>query len=514
MTSPSLHAVRLILLALATLSLNAVEASTLHWDQQEITVLRTELAGHTPSERVRRAIDRIEELSGRDRRMVVSARDIPDGTMVLIDDQGVVVLTDGDADRLIGETRAEAAAMACKRLQAALIEQQRLWSDQGLFKAVIVAVIAAVTWLILCWMILWLRKRLLRSLAPLTVPQVPASGSMAIRWVRNDLLRTISAWTINLLTVGGLLTVTSVCSTIGLSSLPSTHRWAIDLIQTVSSMLWDLFLAVCGSLPGLLMAATIFFMAGAAHMVLARFFRSVRAGRLQLGWIDVHTVRPTSLLTTVVLWGAAIVMAYPYLPGSSSEAFKGISVLLGLMISLGASSQVGQLASGFILIYMRSLRPGDYVRVGSAEGTVKDIGLFTMTMTTPFDEVVTLPNVVVLGSQVTNYSRPVGASAAQLQATVTIGYDTSWRKIHEMLLAAAEGIPGVLTTPPPVVLQRALSDFYVEYTLCVRVTDPAARIRLLSLLHAAILDRFNAAGVQIMSPHYLGDPAKPKLAGT
>lgn len=503
---------RLLLLALVAAIMAAAENVPLNWDRHPITMLRVPLAEHAPTERARRAIDRFEELVKSDGPLQVASREIPDGTLLEIDGLGVLVLTDGDADRLIGESRATAAAAAGRRLQAALLERQQAKSRQGLVDTVLVAVASGVAWLIACWLVLRARRSLVRKLAPVEGSQPPAAGSVAMRVVRTHLLRTMSVWGVNLLTVGALLTVTSVCSTIGLSSLPATHRWAVELIQSLNQMLWELFVAVCASLPGLLMAVAIFAAAGAIHLVLARFFRSVRAGRLQLSWIDIHTVRPTSLLTTLVLWGAALVMAYPYLPGSSSEAFKGISVLLGLMISLGASSQVGQLASGFILIYMRSLKPGDYVRVGSAEGTVKDIGLFTLTLITPFDEVVSLPNVVVLGNQVTNYSQPAGAHTAQLQAMVTIGYDTSWRKIHELLLASVEGIPGLLLAPPPVVLQRALSDFYVEYTLCVRISDPTARVQVLSRLHAAILDRFHAAGVQIMSPHYLGDPAKPKLA--
>lgn len=503
---------RLLLLALVCSALPAAESTPLGWDQHPITVLRVPLAEHTPAERVRRAIDRFEELSRNDGPLQVTAREIPDGTLLEIDGQGVLVLTDGDADRLIGESRSTAAAVAVRRLQAALLERQQARSRQGLLDTVFVAIAASIAWLVGCWLVLRARRSLVRKLAPVEGAQPPTSGSVAMRVVRTHLLRTMAVWGVNLLAAGALLAITSVCSTIGLSSLPSTHRWAVELIQSLNQMLWELFVAVCASLPGLLMAIAIFVAAGAVHLVLSRFFRSVRAGRLQLSWIDIHTARPTSLLTTLVLWGAAVVMAYPYLPGSSSEAFKGISVLLGLMISLGASSQVGQLASGFILIYMRSLKPGDYVRVGATEGTVKDIGLFTLTMITPFDEVVSLPNVVVLGNQVTNYSRPAGTATAQLQAGVTIGYDTSWRKVHELLLASAAGIPGLLMAPPPVVLQRALSDFYVEYTLCVRISDPTARVHVLSLLHAAILDRFHAAGVQIMSPHYLGDPAKPKLA--
>ena len=206
-------------------------------------------------------------------------------------------------------------------------------------------------------------------------------------------------------------------------------------------------------------------------------------------------------------------MAYPYLPGAETQAFKGLSVLLGLMISLGASSLVGQAASGLILMYTRTMRAGEYVGISDKEGTVVELGLFTTRIRTGMGEELTLPNSLILGTVTKNYSRAVQGKGFILSTNVTIGYDTPWRQIHAMLIEAAGRTTGVLADPAPRVFQHALSDYYPEYRLvCQAVpSTPLSRAEALTALHANIQDVFNEYGVQIMSPHYMNDPAEAKV---
>ena len=218
-------------------------------------------------------------------------------------------------------------------------------------------------------------------------------------------------------------------------------------------------------------------------------------------------------MTTIAVWVFALAMAYPYIPGSGTEAFKGVSVLLGLMVSIGASGIVGQAASGLILMYTRTFRPGEYVRIGEHEGTIVEMGMFTTRIRTGLGEELTVPNSFALAVVSKNYSRAVKGAGFVLDTTVTIGYDAPWRQVHAMLIEAARRTPGVLSDPAPHVFQTALSDFYVEYRLvCQAVpSEPRPRAEVLSALHANVQDVFNEYGVQIMSPHYLGDPADPKV---
>jgi small-conductance mechanosensitive channel len=215
----------------------------------------------------------------------------------------------------------------------------------------------------------------------------------------------------------------------------------------------------------------------------------------------------------VAVWLFAFAMAYPYLPGAGTEAFKGVSVLVGLMISLGTSSLIGQAASGLILTYSRIYRKGEFINVGGNEGTITDLGMFTTRLRTGMGVEMTLPNSLVLGNVTKNYSRAVQGLGFVVDTKVTIGYDTPWRQVHAMLIEAALRTPGVLTEPTPKVFQTALSDFYPEYLLICQAipSEPRPRAEVINLLHANIQDVFNEYGVQIMSPHYLGDPAQEKI---
>jgi small-conductance mechanosensitive channel len=204
-------------------------------------------------------------------------------------------------------------------------------------------------------------------------------------------------------------------------------------------------------------------------------------------------------------------MAYPYLPGSQTEAFKGVSVFLGLIISLGSSGIVSQLMSGLMITFSRALRLGDFVRIGDVEGTVTHLGVLSTKIRTLRNEEATIPNAVVVSQTTTDYSRFGDSEGAFTPTSVTIGYDTPWRQVHALLLLAAERTPGLRRDPKPLVLQAGLEDFYVKYTLFVCLELQQSRPYTLAALHANIQDTFNEYGVQIMSPNYVLDPTAPKV---
>jgi small-conductance mechanosensitive channel len=313
-------------------------------------------------------------------------------------------------------------------------------------------------------------------------------------------------WTLALLLLYEWLTLT-------LAQFPYTRPWGEQLNDFLFGLLSRFALAIVHAIPDLLAAALIFWLAWVLTRVLRGFFRKVGAGQVRLSWLDADVASITSKLCVGAVWLFAVAMAYPYLPGSDTEAFKGLSVLVGLMLSLGASNLVGQLASGLILTYTRTFHNGEYVRVAEHEGTVVNLGAFTTRIRTGMGEELTISNSQVLGAVTRNYSRTVEGNGFIVDTTVTIGYDTPWRQVNALLVEAALRTPGVLADPPPYVFQVTLSDFYPEYRLvCQAVPDqPRPRAEVMSLLHANIQDLFNQYGVQIMSPNYRGDPASPKV---
>jgi small-conductance mechanosensitive channel len=185
-------------------------------------------------------------------------------------------------------------------------------------------------------------------------------------------------------------------------------------------------------------------------------------------------------------------------------------VFVGVIVSLGSTGVVQHLMAGLTLTFARAVRVGEFARLGDVEGTILQIGAVATKVRTPFGEEITIPNAIVMSQTTTNYSRGSGA-AASLTTSVTIGYDTPWRQVEALLLKAALCTPGLRRTPPPIVWRVSLDDYYVKYTLLAIPEDPCRRPEVLDGLHTRILDAFNEQGVQIMSPHYMGDPAAPKI---
>ena len=298
--------------------------------------------------------------------------------------------------------------------------------------------------------------------------------------------------------------------TFALLQFPYTRAWGESLETFLLETLGNVAGAILSAIPGLLIVVIVVLLARFAVKLSRLFFDRVEGGRVRVRWIDRDTAKPTRRIATVVIWLFALAMAYPYLPGAQTDAFKGLSVLVGLMVSIGGASVVGQAASGLILMYSRSIRPGEYVRIGQSEGTVRELGMFATKLMTAGGEEVVLPNSYVLGQTTHNMSR-MARGGIVLDTSVTIGYDTPWRQVHAMLEEAARRTDGVLEEPAPLVLQTALSDFYIHYRLIARVDGERSRPKTLSALLANIQDVFNEYGVQIMSPNYVADPGQPKL---
>ncbi len=202
--------------------------------------------------------------------------------------------------------------------------------------------------------------------------------------------------------------------------------------------------------------------------------------------------------------GFAAVVAYPYIPGSESAAFKGISIFFGVVFSLGASSVVGNMLAGYSLIYRRTFKVGDRVKIGDVVGDVTHMRLQVTHVRTIKNEDVVVPNSVILTSQVVNYSSYAATDGLVLHTTVGIGYEVPWRQVEAMLLLAASRTPGLLTAPPPFVLQTSLADFAINYELNVYCGDAHDMFPLYTALHRNIQDVFNEYGVQIMTPAYRG----------
>jgi small-conductance mechanosensitive channel len=205
------------------------------------------------------------------------------------------------------------------------------------------------------------------------------------------------------------------------------------------------------------------------------------------------------------------VVAFPYIPGSNSPAFKGVSIFLGVLLSLGSSSFISNTLAGLTMTYRRVFKVGDRVKIGEISGDVTEMRMLVTHLLSFKNEEIIVPNSVIFNSHVVNYSSQARKLGLILHTSVTIGYTAPWRQVHALLLQAAARTPGLLPSPPPFILQTSLDDFYVSYELNAHTDSPKEMIKTYSDLHQNIQDAFNEYGVQIMSPHYILDPESPAV---
>ena len=498
--------------ATAPVAEQGAEVPLLYFNR-EITVFRAPLLGVSPNDRARRAVTRIREQLEQPGEHKVTSRQEPFGVLVQIDGATTFLLTQDDADRTQQEPLERHAQRAASALVKVIADTRESRSLDAVFRALGLTLAATLAAALLLWLLALTRRGIERRLLVVTqrhAQRLQVGGVALLRRERVvtavHLALTMAYWLLALVLSHQWLSFV-------LARYPYTRPWANLLDDFLVGLAGRIGHSIAEAVPGLLTALVIFAMARAVSQLADGFFERVRDGQIRLGWLDADVVVTSRRIAKAGVWLFALAMAYPYLPGAQTEAFKGLSVLVGLMVSLGASSLVGQAGSGLILTYGRVFRKGEFVRIGEHEGTVTELGIFATRIRTGLGEELTVSNSSILAATTKNYSRAVNGTGYVLDTTVTIGYDTPWRQVHAMLVEAALQTPGVLTDPPPQVFQTSLSDWYPEYRLvCQAVpSEPRPRAQILSALHANIQDVFNHYGVQIMSPQYLNDPAEPKL---
>jgi small-conductance mechanosensitive channel len=296
-----------------------------------------------------------------------------------------------------------------------------------------------------------------------------------------------------------------------LALFPLTRPVGERLMGLVTDPLQTLGLALLSQLPNLAFLTVLVVVVRYVLKLMRLYFDAIERGVVRFERFDAEWAIPTYKVLRIFVVAFALVIAYPYIPGSESAAFKGVSVMLGVLFSLGSSSIIGNVIAGYSMTYRRAFRRGDRIRVGAITGDVVESRVLVTTLRTPKNELVVVPNSEILGSSIVNYSALARESGLILHTTVGIGYETPWRQVEAMLLMAAGRTEGLKREPAPFVLQTSLGDFCVTYELNACTDDPQQMARQYSALHANILDVFNEYGVQIMTPAYEGDPPEPKI---
>lgn len=483
----------------------ASAARPVMFGNREITTFRGQVMGHGPEARAEVAARRIRKVLNETTSDSVTIQAAAGALAVMVGGEGAFLLTPFDRDVERGETLTAAAEQAAANLRFAIAEyrEQRNW---GRFLKAAGATIAVTVIAFLLFRLLGrIRKRLIAAAHRMATARLSGGPqSAAATHVASILGRGV-----DVMGLGAGFLLAYMWLAFCLRAFPYTRPWGEQLRSYLWSSLWSIFLAAAHAIPGLFTVALIFILVRAANRAVNYVFNAIEHGTFTVGWIEPEIASPTRRIVNVLLWLFGILLAYPYLPGSGSDAFKGLSVFVGLIVSLGSSGVVNQAMSGFVLMYSRVLKRGDWVRIGDTEGIVSNLGLLSTKVKTRWAEEVSIPNSVVLSDTTKNFSRY--ADGLMIATRVSIGYTAPWRQVHAMLEAAAARTEGLRKDPPAFVRQLELGDFAVVYELNAAVESPAVRIATLTRLHANIQDEFNRHGVQILAPHFEGEPSQPAI---
>ena len=286
------------------------------------------------------------------------------------------------------------------------------------------------------------------------------------------------------------------------SIFPFSRDWADALFHLIWSPFKGVLIAIWEYLPNLFSILVIYFVMKYVIRFVRYIFHEIEAEKLKLSGFHADWAMPTYSIVKFLLYAFMFVLIFPYLPGSDSNIFKGVSVFIGVLFSLGSSSAIANMVAGLVITYMRPFKIGDRIKIGDVTGDVVEKTLLVTRIRTIKNEVITIPNSSVLIGNTTNYSSEAIEKGLIIHTTVTIGYDVPWKDMHQALIDAALRTNLILDEPKPFVLQTSLEDFYVSYQINAYTREAGKQALIYSNLHQNIQDVCNERGIEILSPHY------------
>jgi small-conductance mechanosensitive channel len=431
-------------------------------------------------------------------------------TRILAGDQFVAALIDADAS-LEQVKRLELAAIHMARLKQAITDYRTARSPDALRRGALRAFLAtlllagAIAGVVGFWR--WI-DRVLRRRVQARIQSVQIQTLELIRGER--IWRVLRTGVFAFRTVV-LLALVLIYLGYVLGQFPWTRGMAENMVTFALGPLEVMVRGLVARIPSLVFLIVLFYVVRLLLKMVRMLFDAVGDGTVKLARFDQDWAVPTYKIVRLGVIAFALVVAYPYIPGSDTAAFGGISLFIGVLFSLGSSSAISNIIAGYMLTYRHALKVGERVQIGSAFGDVIETRLQATHIRSIKNEEIIIPNSQILASEVINYSSLSRTQGLILHTEVGIGYDTPWRQVEALLISAAGRTEGVVLDPPPFVREKKLGDFAVTYELNAYCREAQAMGHLYAELHRNILDAFNEAGIQIMTPAYEGDPSEPKI---
>jgi len=481
---------------------NVTPGAPLVVDGDTLLVIYARKGGMLPEARVSAAKSKIYEV-GKRLTMFVDSLYVFDSEVssdVMVGEDVLLSVTDLDAlwmgmERVeLAETYREVISKKVDQLHETYGLQQKLQSLGW------VALIIAVQ-VLLIWFIVWLFRRWKFSVTRKLLGRIKSVVIKNYPLLDTHRLGVAIIFIFNLVRLLLILLVVLVGLGFMFSFFPETKTVTYTVVGFIWNPLSDILKSVVAYLPNLFKIIVIIICFHYLLKLVRYFANEVASGRLKINGFYADWAMPTHTLLRVLLYSFMLVMIWPLLPNSDSEIFQGVSVFIGVVVSLGSTSVVGNVMSGLVMTYMRPFRIGDFIRFGDTEGEVIEKSMLVTRIRTRKNDIVTIPNSNMMSSQTSNYTFSAQRYGIIVHTKITIGYDEPWKKIESLLVQAAENTDGIKRHPKPFVRITALDDFYVEYEIN-GITDRAKTLSTVySALHQQILDTMHGAGVEIMSPH-------------
>jgi small-conductance mechanosensitive channel len=347
-----------------------------------------------------------------------------------------------------------------------------------------------------------LLNRLIKKLEKWRGTVIPPIQIQSFEVISADRLTDALKWVVQKTKIVVYLILFYIFIPIFFSYFPRTRYYVLGYLDYFIAPFSTIFTGILAFIPNLIFIGITIYIMRYALRLLRLLFSEIETGRISFKGFHKDWAAPTFKLSKFLLIVFTIVLISPYMPGFGSPAFQGISIFFGILLSLGSTAAIANMVAGAALTYMRPFKVGDRVKIADTIGDVVEKTLLITRVQTVKNVEVTIPNAMVLGSHMINFSVLAQESRLIIHTAITIGYDVPWRQVHELLIGAAQGTQGVIPEPPPFVLQTSLNDFSVTYELNVYTADAQRLLAIQSDLHQNIQDKFNEAGVEIMSPTY------------
>jgi len=423
------------------------------------------------------------------------------GLSILVANEPVIAVTDLDA-RAEGVSPEALAERWASAIQAGLLRGSAQRIRETLLRRLLIVGAVVLVSFVLLTLLGQARRQLTQWLARRR-HQIPALRFRGLELVSAERIYRSTARLVFIGSLAASLLVLLAALLLIFAQFPATRRYAYQVFLWLWDPLVHIGKGALAYLPNLFYILVIVVLTRLILRGISYVFEQAHRGVISLEpWVHADVARPTSQIIKAVLVIVSLFFIAPLIPGTGSTAAQGISVILGLMVSFGSTSTVGNLIAGIVLTYMRPFQLGDRIKIGDTTGdVVEKTFLYTKILTIKNEEVI-VPSLQALGGAMVNYSVKAADRRLILHTSVTIGYDAPWRKVHELLIRAALRTSDICTDPKPFVLQTSLNDFFVSYQLNAYTDQPSKMAVIYSELHQNIQDSFNEGGIEIMSPHY------------